>query len=542
MLETIVLAIFIATITNLILTRLHIPTIIGYIATGVIITYFLQLSEATHSKELHMIAEFGIVFLMFTIGLEFSIKHLVKMRKEVFLYGGFQVGLSMIVFYLIGYYYFDMQVKASIITASALALSSTAIVLKILNSNREINKEYGRRSLGILIFQDIMVIPILLMISIFSTENVSLGSVLIETVVDALILFAVLWIFGKFILDPLFSEVVKSNSDEIFIGSVFFLVIGSSALAHYLGFSYSLGAFIAGMIISETRYKYQVEADLIPFRDLLLGVFFISVGMQIDFSVVAQNFMMIMGLLLLFTVVKMTIIFLIMRWTVGKRVALKTSLALFQLGEFGLVIFELANTNSLVDPTISQILTATIILSMILTPFVLRHLSFIADTVLGDDKCVEGKDGGANHLQNHVIVLGYGRLGRKICAKLDKGDVKYIAVESNIHNVKEAQKEGKDVIFGNAGKKSILESINIHSASVVIVAMDNAEKIYLVCDILNKVAPVAKIVVKVNRFQEKDQLQKDFPNYDIVVGTEETARGMVKAMSSCSIGSVVSES
>ncbi len=542
MLETIVLAIFIATITNLILTRLHIPTIIGYIATGAIITYFLQLSEATHSKELHMIAEFGIVFLMFTIGLEFSIKHLVKMRKEVFLYGGFQVGLSMIVFYLIGYYYFDMQVKASIITASALALSSTAIVLKILNSNREINKEYGRRSLGILIFQDIMVIPILLMISIFSTENVSLGSVLIETVVDALILFAVLWIFGKFILDPLFSEVVKSNSDEIFIGSVFFLVIGSSALAHYLGFSYSLGAFIAGMIISETRYKYQVEADLIPFRDLLLGVFFISVGMQIDFSVVAQNFMMIMGLLLLFTVVKMTIIFLIMRWTVGKRVALKTSLALFQLGEFGLVIFELANTNSLVDPTISQILTATIILSMILTPFVLRHLSFIADTVLGDDKCAVNKDGEVNRLQNHVIVLGYGRLGRKICEKLDKGDVKYIAVESNIHNVKEAQKEGKDVIFGNAGKRSILESINIHSASVVIVAMDNVGKIHLVCDILNKVAPVAKIVVKVNRFQEKEQLQEKFPNYNIVVGTEETARGMVKEMSSCSIDPMASGS
>ncbi len=540
MLETIVLAIFIATITNLILTRLHIPTIIGYIATGVIITYFLQLSEATHSKELHMIAEFGIVFLMFTIGLEFSIHHLVKMRKEVFLYGGFQVGLSMIVFYLIGYYYFDMEVKASIITASALALSSTAIVLKILNSNREINKEYGRRSLGILIFQDIMVIPILLMISIFSTENVSLGSVLIETFVDALILFAILWAFGKFILDPLFTEVVKSNSDEIFIGSIFFLVIGSSTLAHYLGFSYSLGAFIAGMIIAETRYKYQVEADLIPFRDLLLGVFFVSVGMQVDFSVVAQNFMMIMGLLLLFTVVKMMIIFLILRWTAGKRVALKTSLALFQLGEFGLVIFELANTNNLVDPVISQILTSTIILSMILTPFVLRNLSFIADAILGDDECVVSKRRKESRLENHVIVLGYGRLGRKICEKLDKGGAKYIAVENNIHNVKEAQKEGKDVIFGNAGKKSILESINIHSASVVIIAMDNTEKIHLICDILSKVAPVAKIVVKVNRFQEKDQLQEEFPNYDIVVGAEETARGMVKIMLTCNIDPVSS--
>ncbi|MEA3419149.1 MAG: cation:proton antiporter [Campylobacterota bacterium] len=536
MLEIIVLTIFIATITNLILTRLHIPTIIGYIATGVIITYFLQLSEATHSKELHMIAEFGIVFLMFTIGLEFSIHHLAKMRKEVFFYGGLQVGLSMFVFYLIGYYYFDMQVKAAIITASALALSSTAIVLKILNSNREINKEYGQRALGILIFQDIMVIPILLMISIFSTENVSLGTVLLETLLDALILFAILWIFGKFILDPFFSEVVKSNSDEIFIGSVFFLVIGSSTLAHYLGFSYSLGAFIAGMIIAETRYRYQVEADLIPFRDLLLGVFFISVGMQIDFSVVAENFMMILGLLLLFTVVKMTIIFLILRWTAGKRVALKTSLALFQLGEFGLVIFELADTNSLVDPTISQVLTATIILSMILTPFVLRNLSSIADSILGDDKCERGQAEGESQLENHIIVLGYGRLGRKICKKLDLRGVKYIAIENNIHNVKEAQKMGKNVIFGNAAKRSILESVNIHAAAAVIIAFDNTEKLHLECDIISKVAPEVKVIVKVNRFREKEELIKEFPDYEIVVGTEQMARGMVDSMLKCEMG------
>ncbi len=334
MLEIIVLTIFIATITNLFLTRLHIPTIIGYIATGIIITYFLQLSHATHSKELHMIAEFGIVFLMFTIGLEFSIHHLVKMRKEVFLYGGLQVGFSILAFYLIARYYFGVDIKPSIIIGAALALSSTAIVLKILNSNRNINKEYGRRSLGILIFQDIMVIPILLMITIFSSEDLTLGELLLKTAIDAAILFVVLWAFGKFILEPFFNEVVKSNSDEIFIGSVLFIVIGSSVLAHSLGFSYSLGAFIAGMIIAETRYKHQVEADLIPFRDLLLGIFFVTVGMQIDFSVVAENYGTILGLLLLFTVVKMSIIFLLLRWTAGIRVAVKTALTLFQLGEF----------------------------------------------------------------------------------------------------------------------------------------------------------------------------------------------------------------
>ena len=525
MLETIVLTIFIATIINLFLTRLHIPTIIGYIATGIFITYFLQLSHATHSEELHMIAEFGIVFLMFTIGLEFSIRHLVKMRKEVFFYGGLQVGISMLVFYLIARYYFGIEIKSSIIVGAALALSSTAIVLKILNSNREISKEYGRRSLGILSFQDIMVIPILLMITIFSAKDLALSELLFKTAVDVIILFVVLWAFGKYILEPFFNEVVKSNSDEIFIGSVLFLVMGASVLAHSLGFSYSLGAFMAGMIISETRYKHQVEADLIPFRDLLLGIFFITVGMQIDFSVIGEKYDTILGLLLLFTVVKMSIIFLLLRGVAGKRVALKTSLALFQLGEFGLVVFELAGKEKLIDPTISQILIVTIILSMIITPFVLRNISSLANLILRENDEVQTEVSGQKSLSDHIIVLGYGKLGHRICDKLDLRGVNYVAIDNNIHNVKEAQKLGRSVIFGNAGKKSILESVNIHSAAVVIIAFDNTEKLHLECDVVSKVAPEANVVVKVNRFREKEELQEEFPGFEIVVGTEQMARG-----------------
>ena len=534
MLEIIVITIFIATITNLILTRFHIPTIIGYIATGIIITYFLQLSHEDNSKELHVIAEFGIVFLMFTIGLEFSIHHLVKMRKEVFLYGGLQVGLSMVVFYLISTYLFNIDVKSSIVIAAALALSSTAIVLKILNSNREINKEYGKRSLGILIFQDIMVIPILLLITIMSSDNLSLSSLLLQTAFDAILLFLALWAFGKFILKPFFNEVVKSNSNEIFIGSVLFIVMGASALAHSLGFTYSLGAFIAGMIIAETRYKHQVEADLIPFRDLLLGIFFITVGMQIDFSVIVAHYGTILGLLLLFTLVKIAIIFLLLVRTTGKRVALKTALALFQLGEFGLVIFELAGKENLVDPTISQILIVTITISMVMTPFVLRNISSLANLILSDDE-VHAEISGQSDLNDHVIVLGYGRLGRKICEKLDKRTVKYIAIEHNIYNVKEAQKEGKNVIFGNAANKTILESVNIKDSAIVIVALDNSEKLHLICDVLTQVMTNARVIIKVDKFKEKDDLTEEFPNYEILVGTEQMARGMVDSVLKCEV-------
>jgi len=535
MLEIIVLTIFIATFTNLILTRLHIPTIIGYIATGIIITYFLQLSHGNNPEELHIIAEFGIVFLMFTIGLEFSIHHLVKMRKEVFLYGSMQVGISMAVFYLIATYIFNIDVKSSIVIAAALALSSTAIVLKILNSNREINKEYGKRSLGILIFQDIMVIPILLMITIMSSDDLSLSLLLTQTTFDVFVLFTALWAFGKFILEPFFNEVVKSNSNEIFIGSVLFIVMGASLLAHSLDFSYSLGAFIAGMIIAETRYKHQVEADLIPFRDLLLGVFFITVGMQIDFSIIAAYYGSILGLLLLFTLVKISIIFLLLVQSTGKRVALKTALALFQLGEFGLVVFELASKKNLIDPTVSQILIVTITISMVITPFVLRNISFLANLILRDEEEIEEELSGQNDLHDHIIVLGYGRLGRKICQKLDLRAVKYIAIENNIYNVKAAQKEGKSVIFGNAANKTILESINIKDSAVVIVALDNSEKLHLICSVLSQVVTNAKVIIKVDKFKEKDELSEEFPEYEILVGTEQMARGMVDSVLKCNV-------
>ena len=540
MLEMIVMTIFIATVMNVVFTRLHIPTIIGYIATGIIISYFFGLHSSGSMHDLELIAEFGIVFLMFTIGLEFSMHHLVQMRREVFWHGGLQVGISLLLFYLVVHYGFGIEGKSSVIIASAIALSSTAIVLKILTSSREISKEYGRRAMAILIFQDIMVVPILLMLTIFSVKGVDLGSLLTRTVLDAGVLFLVLWAFGRYVLKPFFNVVVKSNSDEIFIGSILFLVMGASLLAHSLGFSYSLGALIAGMIISETHYKHQVEADLIPFRDLLLGVFFITVGMQIDFSVIWEYLATILTLLLLFSFVKMAIIYAILIWSTSKRVALKTAIALFQLGEFGLVVLELAGSKGLVDPTVSQILIATIILSMILTPFVLRQIPTLANYLYREEEAAitARLSSAGSELKDHVIVLGYGLLGHRVCEKLDNRGVSYIAVEKNIQNVKEAQRIGKSVIFGNAAKRSILESIHIHNASSVIVAMDNSEQVHLICEILRQTVPDMKVIIKVGRFREKEELEQEFPGYRIVVGTEQVTRGMVDSMLKCDLDEV----
>ncbi|MDQ7046958.1 MAG: cation:proton antiporter [Sulfurovum sp.] len=386
MLEIIIFTILISTLLNLFLGQFKIPTIIGYIATGTIIAYGFDLHDAIHNQELKEIAEFGVVFLMFTIGLEFSVKHLLKMKKEVFLYGGLQVIVTASIFTFFTYYLFDINIETSIIIGAAMALSSTAIVLKLLNENGDINKHYGRKVLGVLLFQDIAVIPILLMITLFSIKDASVSSLLFLTLIKAIALIVGLFMAGKYLLEPFFHEVSKTKSNEIFIGSILLVVIGSSFISHQFGFSYSLGAFIAGMMISETKYKHQVEADLIPFRDLLLGVFFITVGMQLDFRTIYENILTISLLLPAIIVIKMLIIFSILRFATNKRNALKGSLALFQLGEFALVIFELSFARGLLEPELGQILIITVVISMVMTPFVLRNISQLGQTSCSEKK------------------------------------------------------------------------------------------------------------------------------------------------------------
>lgn len=528
MLEIIIVTILISTLLNLFLRQFKIPTIIGYITTGTIIAYGFDLHDAIHNEELKEIAEFGVVFLMFTIGLEFSVKNLLKMKKEVFLYGGLQVIISAGIFTFFAHYFFNTEIKSSIIIGAALALSSTAIVLKLLNENRDIYKLYGRKVLGILLFQDIAVIPILLMITLFSIENESVSSLLFMTLIKAIALILGLFMAGKYLLEPFYHAVSKTKSNEIFISSILMIVIGSSFLAHQMGFSYSLGAFIAGMMISETQYKHQVEADLIPFRDLLLGVFFITVGMQLDFKIIYENIFAISLLLPVLIVIKIVIIFSILRFVINKRNALKSALALFQLGEFGLVIFELSLAQGLLEPALGQILIVTIVISMIMTPFVLRNISQIADILhKKEDDGNEETTIYTESLSGHIVLIGFGRLGKHISKLIQKEGLIFIAIEDDIKTVKDAQKQGLPIIFGNASQKHILESVNIKDASAVIISLGNSKKLSHVCESVNDMTYNAKTIVKVNNLEDKDQLS-DLNLTHIIVETEKTAAAMFK--------------
>lgn len=503
MLTIIVTTLFISLVLNVILKKIHLPTIIGYIVTGTIIAYTFGLHDAVHNHTLKEIAEFGIVFLMFTIGLEFSVEHLKKMKYEVFVAGSLQIIVTSLIVYLMAYYIFSIDQNTSFIISLAIALSSTAIVLKTYNETGEISRRYGQRTLGILIMQDIAVIPILLIIGFMSNSDGDISSVLLEMLISAALLLVALWFVGKYLLEPFFTQIIKTKSDELFIGTILFLAIGASYFAHQLGFSYSLGAFIAGMLIAETKYKHQAEAELIPFRDILLGIFFITVGMQISFDIIFEYIHIIVLILILAFILKFTIIYAIVRLKDNKRTSFKTAISLIQIGEFSLALLELARTNGLVAEPYGQVLIVTIVISMILTPFILKNSSKITDIFLKKDDVVPEEEYFIEDLKDHIVILGFGEFGRNLADNLVAEKQEYIAIENNIDTFHKAHSEGINIIFGNASKKKLMHSLHLNKAKKVVVAIDNPRKIFQTCENLLEFVPENKIIIKVHTNADK---------------------------------------
>jgi len=499
-----IVAIAIATVMNVFLKKFDIPTVIGYIFTGLIITQIFDFGE--HSKDaLAHLAEFGIVFLMFTIGLEFSIGHMKAMKKEVFVYGSLQVILSGLLFTFLAHNFFELNLKTAIVVGMGLSLSSTAIVLKVLNENGDIHSGYGRVTLGILLFQDLAVIPMLLMISIFTSDNASVSELLLHTVVSAIIVFFILFVVGKFFIERFFDWITSSDSEEIFLASVILTVIAASVVAELFGFSYTLGAFIAGMTIAETKYRYRIEADLVPFRDILLGIFFVTIGMQIDVYIIPEYGFVILGLLFTIMLIKALIIFGAMKFFMPSRLASKSGLALMQVGEFALAIFALAKTNNLIDTQTNQIMIVTIVLSMILTPFILKNIKFLANIFFKEPTDLRERALISTGYKNHIIVCGYGAVGKLLVERLKKKNALYIILEHDVKLVDDAIAKGEESIFlANAAQKSILEHFDIKNSLAILTAVNNAHQLRLICENISSFGEnVNSIVTVKNKLEEE---------------------------------------
>ncbi|QCD44884.1 cation:proton antiporter [Campylobacter mucosalis] len=518
---------------NIIFKKFNIPTIIGYIVTGVVIADFFYYKA---NQELDHIAEFGIVFLMFTIGLEFSFKHLMSMKKEVFFNGGIQVLASGFFLAIMVGYALNLKDEVALIVGLALALSSTAIVLKTLNDSGDITKIYGRKALGILLFQDIAVIPILLMIDIFSSADASVSSLLLKTIGGAVLLIALLFLLGKYVINFVFYKVIQTNSDEIFIATILFLVIGSSTLSHIFGFSYSLGAFLAGMLMAETEYKHRIEADLIPFRDLLLGLFFISVGMQINTTLIYENLFIIVSLLIGAMSIKILVIFMLLITYLSRRVSIKTALSLCQIGEFALAVFALLGSRGLLDAKTAQILIAVSVISMFITPFILKNLYAIANLVQKEEPLVAFSEIKPQKIKNHIVVFGYGTLGQEVVLRLKEKKLPYLVLESDINLVELGLSRGENVFLGNVLHKSTYENSCIDVASAVIITVSNEQKLELITQNLAQRNPNIQTIVKLNSYKEKELFENLNKNFHLVEEDQAMAKILVHEALLCKIG------
>ncbi|TWO23876.1 cation:proton antiporter [Campylobacter insulaenigrae] len=525
-------AVAVAVVLNVILKKFGIPTIIGYIATGLFVREFYGFS--TNEIVIH-VAEFGIVFLMFTIGLEFSFKHLLAMKKEVFLNGSLQMLTCGLVCTLLVTYVLGVASHIAMIAGFALALSSTAIVLKILNDNGDIDQEYGRKALGILLFQDIAVIPLLMMIDIFSSENADIYKLLFTTLVSAVILLVLLYFIGKYLFSYILKFIIRTNANEIFIAAILFTVIGASFLAHFFGFSYSLGAFVAGALIAETQYKHKIEADLIPFRDLLLGFFFVSVGLQIDFHLVFENWFLICSFVSLVLFVKFVVIYGLLKLYTRKRVALKTALSVSQIGEFALAVFSLMQVHTLIDEKTAQIFIIVSITTMIATPFILNNIRKIADVAQGEEGDMAKFYLCDQKIKNHFIIFGYARLGQEVVQKIKKTGIPYVVLESDLNLVELGRSRNENVYFANVAQIETLKIANIEECSVAIITINNEAKLEMLYQVLSNLKKPIQTVLKTSGSGSKIIFPHTDKNLHIINQEVSIARNLVQEALQCRI-------
>lgn len=528
------IALGISVVVNIFLKKLGISQIIGYILTGTIVVYALGLREMGDFHSLELTGEIGIAFLMFTIGLEISLEKMSLMKKEIFGNGIMQVGVTTVIIYLIDYYIFGLNARTSLIVALAFSLSSTAIVLSYLKASKEIHSSYGQKATGILIFQDIAVIPILLLMGFLTSEgNESFYTILGDTVISAIIVIGFLFLIGKKIMTWLLKLSASTGLEELFMASVLFIVIGASILAYYMGFNYSLGAFIAGMIISETRYHHKVESDIGPFKDLLLGTFFVVVGMKIDVMFFLNNIALIVGLFLAVLVLKTIIIYILLRMSSSHSVSLKTALILSQVGEFSFVIFAVASMGNHISDELTTLLILVVILSMIITPFFISKVNNIVSRFTKEEDIVCDIST-LKTLKDHIVVCGYSVIGKFVAKELDKLGVHYIVIDNSPKHVKEAVLDEREVYLGDISKLSILNALQVENAAAVIVTLDNIDKKRLICENVSSHTQDVNLIVKVISLEEKEALE-DLNVTAMVDSKEVIGKVLVQKMLSCSV-------
>ncbi len=525
--EHLLLAIFltltIAAVLSIVLKRFGISHIIGYIMTGTIISYLFGFN-GLNIDTLDLVGEFGIVFLMFTIGLELSLHKIKKMKELLLANGLLQVVLSVAVIFAMAFFVFGLDFNTSIIVSLAFSLSSTAIVLTYLKQSKDILTPYGQKSMGILIFQDLAVIPILLLITFLSNDTLSIIEVLTKTVLSAIVVVAVMFTVGEKTVNALLKFSAKTELEELFLGSVFAIVLGASLMAHEMGFTYSLGAFIAGMIIADTDYNVKVESDIASYKDLLLGVFFFSVGTKIDVVYFMENIHIIFLVFVLVMLFKSVVIYAIIRRNSDKNTSAKTALALAQVGEFSFAIFALAGSQGLITKETASFLILVSVISMILTPFVVNNIYKLSSYF--EKEFYEADVITPIGLRDHIVVAGFSMLGKIVAKDLKEKGVAFVIISDNLKHVLLARKLGYMAYFGHLNKLPVLESLMVDEAKAVILTVNSEHNKRLIGEAIRNFSEKTNIVMKINSVDERKHM-RDLPGVVFVDASFEMSHLLV---------------
>ncbi|MEJ5348016.1 MAG: cation:proton antiporter [Desulfosoma sp.] len=503
-------------LVSLICYRLKLPSVVGFLLTGTLAgPHGLGLVQS--SEQVEFLAELGVVLLLFSIGLEFSLSELMRIKRIVFLGGGLQVGLTTLTVWAI-----FRQVVSSEQTALALgflvALSSTAIVLKILQDRMELDGVHGQMSLGILLFQDVAVVPMMLLIPLLSGREAN--PLLAWTVLMLKSAGILLLVFAgqRWLLPRVLHRVVMTRSRELFLLTSVLVCFGVAWITSTAGLSLSLGAFLAGLMLSESEYSHQTLANMLPFKDLFTSLFFISVGMILDLSFIAQN----AALVTMFTLAALALkgflcilVVLLMGYPI--RVAVASGLVLSQIGEFSFVLCTVCLAHGVLGGAHASLFLCVSTLSMLVTPFLIarapswaakveslpwphkiRH-GLLADTVkLSSDRKLD--------LANHLIIVGYGPVGRNLARAARIGQIPYCIVEMNPSTVVSEKKKGEIIFFGDASQPTILEHANVHTARVVVISLADSASVRRITAAVKAQAPAVHLIARTRFLSEMDRL------------------------------------
>ncbi|WP_456023442.1 cation:proton antiporter [Pseudomonas protegens] len=458
--------------------RLRLPPVLGYLCVGLLVgpSAFDWVNESEHLPD---VAELGVVFLLFSLGLEFSLSKMIALRQVVFRLGSQQVLISTALLGLL-LMLLGMPMTPALLLGAGLSLSSTAIVTKELGSLGEVFSSHGQNAVGVLLFQDVVAVLLLTLVPVFAGSSAQAWYwALPLTLAKTVVLFVGLLLASRWLLPRLFHEVAASRSAELFVLLALVIVLLTAWLTHLLGLSPALGAFLAGMLLGESHYRHQIEADIRPFRDILLGVFFVSIGMLIDLQLFLSHSLLIVGLTVGLMVIKGIVVALLVKWRGSdSETAWRSGLALAQGGEFCFALMAQMQQNSMMPEALGDLLLAATFCSMLLTPLLLRAAPRIAAVLHrkpNQEAKIEEISALNADLNQHVVICGYGRVGQSIGRFLRNARQPYIALDSDPVRVQEAASGESDVHYGDSSRGDLLNAVGLLRARLLVVAVDQSD-------------------------------------------------------------------